>query len=124
MSRFYPKLCSLIVVSCLSACSGPRIVGTLEARSLGREPVVLRGKYQFACFSHDERLGATSFMLADAPIEQVLGGQIVSGQILHVELLWRPKPGATPVESTATNATVRHVIFSNGEVGIYGGAGF
>jgi hypothetical protein len=39
-------------------------------------------------------------------------------------LLWVPKAGDTPMDPSATNASIRHIIISNGQVGIYGGAGF
>ncbi len=49
---------------------------------------------------------------------------MTEGQVLHIELLWEPKPGATPMDSSATNASIRHIVIAGGEVGVYGGAGF
>ena len=43
---------------------------------------------------------------------------------MHLELLWVPRAGATPMDSSATNVTIRHIVMSGGEVGVYGGAGF
>lgn len=44
--------------------------------------------------------------------------------VLHAQLLWVPKPGTTPIDPTATNVTLRWIVFAGGEVGVYGGAGF
>jgi len=54
-------------------------------------------------------------------------------QAVTVRMFWRPKAGATPIDRTATNATIHYVIFTGeptgdvtaGEqIGIYSGAGF
>ena len=63
-------------------------------------------------------------MLSSIPPEQLMKGDVRNAQILHIELLWEPKAGQTPMDSAATNASIRYVIISNGEMGIYGGAGF
>jgi hypothetical protein len=92
-------------------------------RSLSEEPAVLRGVFQTSLYSHDDNRGS-SFLLADLPLETLLEGQFTQGQLLHVELLWVPKAGATPMDPAATNASSRLVVFAGDEVGIYGGAGF
>ncbi|MBL9149950.1 MAG: hypothetical protein JNM94_14770 [Phycisphaerae bacterium] len=61
---------------------------------------------------------------SDVPLETLLAGGIANGQFLHAQLLWTPKPGNTPVDPTATNVTLRYVLIVDGNVGIYGGAGF
>jgi len=43
---------------------------------------------------------------------------------LHIEVLWRPRAGRTPVEPSSTNLSIRFVVVSNGEVGVYIGGGF
>ncbi|MEZ6241649.1 MAG: hypothetical protein R3B57_01250 [Phycisphaerales bacterium] len=48
----------------------------------------------------------------------------VSGQIVHLHMFVRPKPGRTPIESTAISATVRYAVIAEGRVGLYAGAGF
>jgi hypothetical protein len=49
---------------------------------------------------------------------------IVSGHIVHMHMFLAPSPGKTPIATTATNTTVRHLIVSRGVVGVYEGAGF
>lgn len=48
----------------------------------------------------------------------------VSGTIAQVSLFLKPKPGSTPIEPTAASAAVRWIVITQGEVGVYDGAGF
>ena len=66
----------------------------------------------------------TSIYLSDVPLEALLDPAVDTAQVVHIEILWRAVPGQTPVENEATNASIRHVILVEGQVGIYGGAGF
>ncbi len=47
---------------------------------------------------------------------------------LIVRMFWKPKAAATPLDETATNATVQYIIFSDSQagrqVGVYSGGGF
>jgi hypothetical protein len=97
--------------------------GSLQVTSVTQPPTRLGASLQTAIYSHDP-LAATTIMLADVPPQRLLEGDFREAQVFHVELLWRPKPGSTPVDRTATNISIRHVIFSGGQVGVYGGAGF
>ena len=106
-----------------SLVGGGGSAGKLRSQSLRTDALVLPADYSVAVFSTD-RIAGTSLMLSSVPIEQVVDGTIVNGQILHIELLWVPKAGETPMDPAATNASIRHIVISNGEVGIYGGAGF
>lgn len=106
----------------LLGCAG-RPAGDLELRSLADAPLVLSGDYRTALYGHDPDGGST-FLVSDLPAAALRSGDYATGQVMHIELLWVPKAGATPMDDTATNASVRHVIFIDGEVGVYGGAGF
>lgn len=112
-----------LLVPAASCKSTGGSAGSLRTVSHGSTPAVLPGNFVAAVYSHDPNRD-TTFMLADVPVAAVLEGKLRQGQILHVDLLWVPKPGATPIDADATNATIRYVIVSDGEVGIYGGAGF
>jgi len=48
----------------------------------------------------------------------------ISGTLVHIHLFLDPKPGKTPIESTAASASIRYGIIAGGEIGIYDGAGF
>ncbi len=48
----------------------------------------------------------------------------ISGTLVHIHLFLDPKPGKTPIEHTAANASIRYSIITQGQIGIYDGAGF
>lgn len=50
--------------------------------------------------------------------------QGVSGSVLHVHFFLKPRAGRTPIDFTAANVTVTHIVVAEGAVGVYGGAGF
>ncbi len=45
-------------------------------------------------------------------------------QIIHIEILWLPRPGTTHVEKTQTNATLRYCLIAGDDAISYEGAGF
>lgn len=48
----------------------------------------------------------------------------VSGTIVHIHLFAIPKAGKTPIDRTASTATVRTLVLAEGHIGVYGGGGF
>ncbi|MBC7773046.1 MAG: hypothetical protein H7210_11160 [Pyrinomonadaceae bacterium] len=53
----------------------------------------------------------------------------VSGNIFHLHIFLMPEAGQTPIDSSACNFTVRHVVLTGSSepgqgIGIYGGGGF
>ena len=103
-------------------CISNHAVGRVEAISKAENPV--RVDLDFTNGSYSVEPADTSFYLSSLPLESLLEGPVENAQILHAQLLWSPKPGRTPVDPTATNLTLRLAIFVDGELGIYGGAGF
>ncbi len=114
---------SLLVLWGAAGCAGPVRHGSLRAQSLGDDPVALEGEY-ITAFYADGSSVETSFILSDVGLDQLLSGQFSRGQVVRVDLLWVPKPGATPMDSSATNASIQYVIVADGELGVYAGAGF
>lgn len=116
---------SLLAISLLtlSACVSARPSGSLRAVSLGNDPVYLPAEYVTAVYG-DHDSAETSFILADVPVAQLLSGEVDCANIVHLDLLWSPEPGATPMDRSATNVSIRYIVFADGEVGVYGGAGF
>jgi hypothetical protein len=112
-----------LTLAALAGCTAGASSGSLLAESLGGSPVVLPRDYVTAFYAVRE--GAeTSFFLADVPLNKLLSGQMTRGNVVHLDLLWVPKAGNTPMDSSATNVSIRFVVFADGEVGVYGGAGF
>jgi len=48
----------------------------------------------------------------------------ITGTIVQVHLFLKPKPGRTPIEPTAASVAIRWVVITQGEIGVYDGAGF
>ena len=107
----------------MAGCTQGRTSGSLRAVSMTNDPVEFRGEFVASFFSHDQIAG-TSFMLSSVDPDRLMKGEVENAQVLHVELLWEPRAGFTPIDPAATNASIRYVVISNGEMGIYGGAGF
>lgn len=65
--------------------------------------------------------------VSDIPLNELARAESfddLSGTILRVRMFVRPKPGKTPIEPTATSATVQAAVLARGQVGIYGGGAF
>lgn len=125
IARLFMLATATVIVIAVQGCGIGETgsAGTLRSQSLRTDAVLLPADYSVAVFSN-EKIAGTSIMLSDVPIEQVISGEVLNAQIMHIELLWVPKAGETPMDSAATNASIRHIVISNGQVGIYGGAGF
>lgn len=80
------------------------------------------GGFDHGVYSLDGR-SAITVLLTDGPVEN-------PDRALIVRMFWRPKAAATPLDETATNATVQYIVFNRGAenakdaVGIYSGGGF
>ncbi len=46
------------------------------------------------------------------------------GTIVRIRMFVAPKPGKTPIEPTASTATIQAAVLSRGEIGLYGGGAF
>jgi len=116
-------IASILVVATTSGCAGGGRRGALRTQSIGEEPVFLSSDLPTVVYAYDPDRG-TSFMLTDVPVEDLLAGTAEDGQVIHIELLWEPRAGNTPIAASATNVMIHHVVLAGGEVGFYGGAGF
>ncbi len=65
-------------------------------------------------------------ILTDIAVENLTdpSGAPPTGNIFHVQLFVHPKPGRTPIATTACSATVQHLLLARGQVGVYTGGGF
>ena len=86
-------------------------------------PVRMPLQFSASVVAEDPQVDA-SFWMTDIPLDALERGDVVDGQVLHVELLFHPRPGYTPLDPTATNLVIRWVVISRGEIGIYEGGGF
>ena len=90
--------------------------GALTVTSSADENVTLEGSFTSGYFAAADRNTATVVLYAgelDAPT-----------QVVTIRMFWNPLAGRTPVDPTATNATIQYIIFEGDDVGIYSGAGY
>ncbi|MDG2424515.1 MAG: hypothetical protein P8M22_11100 [Phycisphaerales bacterium] len=94
-----------------------------DVSSISSDPSYMPMTFSMAVCGEDPYVD-TSVWMTDITNETLMSGDIPRGQILHVELLFTPRPGWTPIDSTATNLAVRYMLIVDGQVGIYEGGGF
>lgn len=101
-----------------SGCAG-YANGHLTLKSQIHPETVLAGGFTSSIYSLDDANNLT-LLLLDGTIED-------PAQAVVIRMFWKPRAGRTPIDPTATNATVLYTIFAGDnrrEVGIYSGAGF
>lgn len=113
----------LLMQATLIGCAASGGGGSLRTVSLTPDHAELRGQFTTAIYAVNNE-SVASFYLSDIPVQQLLSGRYERGQIIHVEMLWLPRAGSTPIERTAANITVRKVVIVDGQAGVYGGMGF
>lgn len=101
--------------------------GSIETASVASDPAgVLMPDIK--CAIYRQRSGGTAtIIVSDLTAEQLANGEFVGPcQIVCIDLLWSPKAGRTPMDSSATNCTIRHIVFTGQgvEMGVYGGGGY
>ncbi|MAI66746.1 MAG: hypothetical protein CMJ26_02575 [Phycisphaerae bacterium] len=115
----------LVIPLLLSACSvGSSTQNTsLEVHSMGLDRAILYADCStIVCTEGFANEG--DIWMTDIPMEQIVSGDFINGQIIHFQVLWTPVSGKTPLASTSTNVTIKHIIISDGVVGVYGGGGY
>lgn len=112
--------CCLAVLALAGCAIEPG--GVVEAVGSGDTAVRLPSAFTSGTFSVEP--AATTVVFSDIPYEDLANGTAKDGRFLHIEVLWRPRAGRTPIETSSTNLSIRFVVVSNGEVGVYVGGGF
>ena len=109
--------------SCTTGGSFATHSTSLEIHSMGLNRVVLQPNCTtIVCTKGFANEG--DVWMTDIPMDDLIQGTFTDGQIIHLQVLWTPVAGKTPLASTSTNLSIEHVIVSDGEVGIYGGGGY
>lgn len=117
----------LLIVLSIQACTSVGTISThsssLEVYSMGLDRVVLQPNCTtIVCTNGFANEG--EIWMTDIPLEQLEEGNFTNGQILHLQVLWTPVAGKTPLTSTSTNLSIEHIIVAEGRVGVYGGGGY
>jgi len=72
-------------------------------------------------------INTADFFLSDLPPDAFADGADLSqfsGSLVQIHMFLAPKAGSTPIEFSATSATVRQIVFAQGQMGMYSGGGF
>ena len=121
MIRIVLILCGLLCAGCYNV-QWPWTSTELTTSGLADEPVKITTAPAEAWYTIEA--AQISYYATDIPLEELAAGGKLNGQVVNIQVLWEPKPGMTPIEPTTTNASIRLVVFAEGEVGVYGGGGF
>ena len=121
MIRIALILCGLLCAGCYNV-QWPWTSTELTTSGLADEPVKITTAPAEAWYTIEA--AQISYYATDIPLEELAAGGKLNGQVVNIQVLWEPKPGMTPIEPTTTNASIRLVVFAEGEVGVYGGGGF
>jgi hypothetical protein len=120
------KLLFLTFFAFAGCASGGGFLGSsspLEIHSMGLDRVVLKTNCStIVCTKGFANEG--DIWMTDIPLDKLAKGNFTDGQIIHLQVLWTPLAGKTPLASTSTNLAIKHIIISEGNIGIYGGGGY
>lgn len=86
----------------------------------------LRPRMTLAAFASEDASTADIYLtdLAREDLDAAADLSELTGQIVHIHLFIVPRPGATPIATTASSMTVRWAILAGGVMGVYSGGGF
>ena len=91
--------------------------GEITVKSIKEEGTSLTGGFENGSYTLVDQNTATMILL-DGPVE-------TATQAVTIRMFWNPNAGRTPIDPTATNATIQYVIFTGeNQIGIYSGAGY
>ncbi|HYE01794.1 MAG TPA: hypothetical protein VD963_01025 [Phycisphaerales bacterium] len=115
----------LAVLLVLAGCRGSG--GELRARSVGEPHVEFAPELSTAVYWSQDANTADIY-LSDLPVDRLAGGRAGlgegTGSLIHVHMFLAPRAGKTPIDETACNMTIRHLVLAGGQRGLYGGGGF
>jgi hypothetical protein len=106
-------MCVAIAAMGLMGCEQS---GELSVFSTLNPNTVLTGQFDTALYSYSDN-NTVDVVLVEGPLESPT-------QAVHVRMMWAPRPGRTPIDHRATNSTIRYIVFTGEQTGIYAGAGY
>jgi hypothetical protein len=118
------RMIATVATAWLLASAGCSISPGGAVEIVGSGDTAVRLTSEFTTGTYAIEPAQTTVVFSDIPYEELATGTAKNGRFLHIEVLWRPRAGRTPVEPSSTNLSIRFVVVSNGEVGVYIGGGF
>lgn len=127
---FLPRragVAAILIAAMLLAPGGCGSGSALRIVSSTRQEY-LQPEWRTSVFRNPDRETCEVF-LSDLPPEELLAaleGRRLSatGNVLAFNVFIRPAAGRTPIDATACNATITHLVLAGSGVGYYGGGGF
>ncbi len=124
MTRPYLPLllsCMCVVMGAVGCAGLGGEGGRLAVRSQSSPGTVLSSAFGTGVYGYDDQNNLT-VLLFDGPPDN-------PAQAVAIRMFWQPRAAATPIERTATNATIQYMVFATSgsearEVGVYSGAGY
>lgn len=107
------------------ACVGCGVQGTVRLRSVA-DSDMLAPKIRVLAYRSDDSQSADVYMtdLSMSDMDPGVDPGKLTGTFIHIHQFLIPRAGRTPIESTASSATIRAIVLSRGAIGVYGGGGF
>ena len=112
----------ILMAIATTSCAPISPSGLVTVTSRTAKPVQLTGSFGFGAYTVDP--SKVSIILSTVPLETLASGDFEEAQVVHVEMLWKPRAGRTPVSAESTNLSIRYVVLVDDQVGLYGGGGF
>lgn len=75
----------------------------------------IEGRFDTAVYAADDEQTLHALLIEGPPEDPT--------QVVHIRMFWKPMAGRTPFDPSATNSSVRYIVFREGQVGFYGGGG-
>jgi hypothetical protein len=118
----FSLLATSLLIPCCGTLPGGRSSILFDSTSHGH---LLEPTFTTQVFTSED-LNTADVYLTDIP---GLGtpdatGVGMTGNVLHIHMFLYPKAGQTPIDFTASNTTITHVVLADGAYGVYAGAGF
>jgi len=126
-----PALLAILALApFLSACASftnPTGSSTIEFAS-NTTGAAVKPRITLRVYSTDDPTSADIYLtdlpaLADPSVTSDALSR-ATGHLIHIHMFIVPKAGKTPIEYTAANTTITHIILADGAMGVYRGGGF
>lgn len=96
----------------LNGCTGGRF-----AVASAEDPAkVLAGNFTTGVYAFSDEHTADIVLLE--------GSEENPSQAVHIQMHWQPRAGKTPLKRGGTNCSIRYLVFTGDEAGVYTGGGF
>ncbi len=126
-ARLWPLIAAALAAGAPVGCSGLTLGGAGTARltlESSAGDTSLSPAFQTAVFRAEDH-NSVHIYLTDVPaLASDTPPANPTGNLLHIHMFLYPQAGKTPIDFTASNCTITHVVLAEGAIGVYRGGGF